>query len=75
MEATLPSSLPPLPRCGLRVAIPAEYDNVCWLGLGPHETYPDRQASGYLGYFTHSLEELHTPYIFPQENGRRADPR
>ena len=69
------SALPSIPRCGLRWALPSDYDSVQWLGLGPHEAYPDRKSSAYLGVFTSSVEDLHTPYIFPQECGRRADPR
>ena len=29
----------------------------------------------YLGSFECSVQELEEPYVFPQENGRRADPR
>lgn len=77
MTATPPSSpsLPPLPRFGLKLALPCDYSTASWLGLGPHEAYPDRQAGVYMGQFRKSIEDLHTPYVFPQECGRRADPR
>ena len=70
-----PSSLPPLPRAGLTFALSSEYSAVEHCGLGPYEVYPDRMAAAYLGVFSHTVEELHTPYIVPQENGRRASPR
>ena len=77
IAATPPSSslLPPLPRFGLKLALPCDYGSASWVGLGPHEAYPDRQAGVYMGQFRKSVEELHTPYVFPQECGRRADPR
>ena len=75
MSATVPAQMAPLGRFGLKLAIPCDYDRVSWFGLGPHEAYPDRKASVYLGQFHQSVDELHTPYVFPQECGRRADPR
>jgi hypothetical protein len=70
-----PSSLPPIPRSGIRFAVPAEFDQAEWLGLGPYEAYEDRKTCVYMGNFEMPVAELHTPYVFPQENGRRADPR
>ncbi|KAJ1439409.1 glycosyl hydrolases family 2, TIM barrel domain-containing protein [Ochromonadaceae sp. CCMP2298] len=67
-----PRSLPPLARCGLRWALPAEFESVQWFGLGPHEAYDDRQACAYLGVFESQVPDLHTPYTVPQECGRRA---
>ena len=67
--------MPPLPRCGLRWALPPRYQKVRWFGLGPHEAYDDRKAAVYLGVFDATVDQLHTPYTFPQECGRRADPR
>ena len=70
-----PSTLPPLPRAGVRFAVPSRFDQAQWLGLGPHEAYDDRRFSPHLGTFSSSVQELHTPYVYPQECGRRADPR
>jgi beta-galactosidase len=68
--------LPPLPRVGVSLAI-AKQDNiqVKWLGLGPFENYPDRQSAARFGEYNLSLDELHTPYIFPTDNGLRSDCR
>lgn len=46
-----------------------------WLGLGPHENYPDRQLSAQFGHWSQPLEHMHTPYIFPTENGLRCNTR
>ena len=39
------AALPPLPRAGLHMRLPAACDTVQWLGRGPWECYPDRKAS------------------------------
>lgn len=72
---TPPSLLPSLPRCGVRFSVTSGYDTVRYFGLGPHEAYDDRKQSAYLGVFESPVHALHTRYMNPQENGRRADPR
>jgi hypothetical protein len=75
LDITGLSSLPPLPRIGIKFAVPASLSRADWFGLGPHEAYDDRKACVRLGTFSSDVESLHVPYIVPQENGRRADPR
>ena len=71
-----PSFLPPLPRVGLSLALPDEFQHVQWMGLGPHEAYSDRRSCVYLGAFEGSVAGgMHTDYIYPQENGHRLAPR
>jgi beta-galactosidase len=65
----------PLPRLGLRMALPAELDQVEWFGLGPGEAYRDSRRAARVGRFRATVAELQTPYVFPQENGNRADVR
>jgi len=48
-----------------------EHQNVQWLGLGPHETYPDSCQSGFFDWWERTVPEMHTPYVRPQENGNR----
>ncbi|CSC23995.1 beta-D-galactosidase [Vibrio cholerae] len=69
------SDLPPLPRVGLTLALPVAENPVSWFGRGPHENYPDRLQSAHVGRYTATVDELHTPYIFPSENGLRCDTR
>ncbi|MCX9565322.1 beta-galactosidase, partial [Vibrio cholerae] len=75
VEVTVCAALPPLPRVGLTLALPSTERDVHWFGRGPHENYPDRLQSAYVGHYTASIDELHTPYIFPTENGLRCDTR
>jgi beta-galactosidase len=65
----------PLPRIGLRMAVPAGLRLVEWFGRGPGEAYADTGRAARVGRFAASVEELQTPYLYPQENGNRADVR
>jgi beta-galactosidase len=71
----------PLPRLGLRLALPwphaAEQGDVrvSWFGGGPGEAYPDTRQASRIGQYSMTVEELQTPYVFPQENGSRLDVR
>ncbi|MDR0638991.1 MAG: DUF4981 domain-containing protein [Spirochaetaceae bacterium] len=71
----LDPGLPELPKAGLTAKIPARYGNIEWFGLGPGESYPDRQDGVFLGTWTHTPAELETPYVVPQENGNRSGVR
>lgn len=73
MKAQVPSYLPPLPRFGISGSLSADFSKVRWFGKGPHEAYDDRRTSAYLSVFHSTVSDLHTPYMRPQENGRRAD--
>jgi beta-galactosidase len=65
----------PLPRIGLRLALPASLANVGWFGLGPGESYPDSRRAARVSRYRSSLDDLQTPYVYPQENGHRSDVR
>jgi beta-galactosidase len=65
----------PLPRLGLRMAVPGDFKHVEWFGLGPGEAYRDSRRAARVGRFRATVDELQTPYVFPQENGNRADVR
>jgi beta-galactosidase len=65
----------PLPRLGLRMAVPAGLRRVEWFGRGPGEAYADTGRAARVGRFAASVEELQTPYLRPQENGNRRDVR
>jgi beta-galactosidase len=67
--------LPNLPRFGMQMAMPGEFDNVTWYGRGPHETYCDRKTGAAVGIYSGKVEELIHEYVRPQENGNRTDVR
>jgi beta-galactosidase len=65
----------PLPRLGLLFELPASISSVEWFGLGPGESYVDSTQAVRMGRYTSSVDELQTPYVFPQENGNRRSVR
>jgi beta-galactosidase len=65
----------PLPRVGVRIAVPVGLRRVGWFGRGPGEAYADTGRAARVGRFTATVEQLQTPYLFPQENGNRRDVR
>jgi len=71
-DETWPSDLP-LPRIGWTLALEGEPGAVDLLGRGPHESYPDTGGGTTTALWHLGIEELNTPYVFPQENGNRAD--
>ncbi len=75
IQVDIASDIPEPARVGLCVHLAETPDNVRWLGLGPHENYPDRNLAAQQGRWRLPLEAMHTPYIFPTENGLRCDTR
>lgn len=74
-EVVVPDEFGDIPRLGVTFATVAGFTNASWLGLGPHETYPDRKRSGLYGRWSALVDDLAVPYLVPQENGGRADVR
>jgi beta-galactosidase len=64
-----------LPRLGVRLSLPQSLGGVEWYGGGPGEAYPDTRRAARIGRFSAEVDALQTPYVFPQENGNRADVR
>lgn len=62
-----------LPRLGLRFSMPESFERVEWYGRGPKESYPDKKLGMPLGRYSALVDELHEPYVYPQENGSHAD--
>jgi hypothetical protein len=67
--------LPNLPRLGLSMALPGQFDRFSWHGLGPHDTYSDRRESGRVGVYSGLVSDQYVPYIRPQEYGNKIDVR
>ena len=64
-----------LPRIGMTMNIPKEYDSIYWFGRGPHENYWDRKSSAYLGIYSGEVADQAFPYVRPQETGYKTDVR
>ena len=74
-KVTADKHLPRLPRIGLTMSLPREFENIAWLGRGPHENYCDRKTGAPVGLYSCTVDEMYFPYIVPQENGNRSDVR
>ncbi|MCX7012607.1 MAG: DUF4981 domain-containing protein [Candidatus Sumerlaeota bacterium] len=69
------AGMPFLPRLGLTMEIPGDFDAFAWYGRGPHETYSDRKQGARVGVWRGTVDEQYVPYIYPQENGNKTDVR
>ncbi|MFC1726000.1 glycoside hydrolase family 2 TIM barrel-domain containing protein [candidate division KSB1 bacterium] len=67
--------LPELPRFGMQMILPVEFDNMTWYGRGPFESYWDRKTGAPVGIYSGTVAEQYHPYIRPQENGNKTDVR
>jgi beta-galactosidase len=67
--------LPEMPRIGLRMEMPSEFDNLMWFGRGPHENYIDRNRSAFVGLYSGKVGDQYFNYVRPQENGYKTDVR
>ncbi|MBJ2064659.1 beta-galactosidase [Serratia odorifera] len=75
VEGQRAEHLPALARIGMVFQATPDAAEVEWLGLGPHENYPDRRQSACFSRWRLPLSEMVTPYVFPTENGLRCDTR
>ena len=62
-----------LPRIALELELSQDLENISWFGRGPGESYPDSKRAAYVDLFRRKVGELHTPYVYPQDNGNRSD--
>lgn len=69
------SGMPYPARIGLSCQLAQVNERVEWLGLGPHENYPDRLSSACFDRWNLPLDAMYTPYVFPTENGLRCGTR
>ena len=75
VEVDTAAGQPEPARIGLRCQLAEAVDSVSWLGLGPHENYPDRRLAAEFSRWQLPLAELSTAYVFPGENGLRGGTR
>ncbi len=73
--ATIPGELLDIPRIGSVLELADGLEDVRWWGLGPHECYPDRRASGLVAVHRSSVDDMAEPLVHPQEHGARLDIR
>ena len=69
----IPDTLPPLPRLGIVIELPREYEQLSWYGRGPWDNYPDRKESCPIGMWKSVVSEQYVHYARPQDSGNHED--
>ncbi|MCW0482019.1 glycoside hydrolase family 2 TIM barrel-domain containing protein [Gaoshiqia sediminis] len=69
------NDLPEIPLMGMNLVMPSQFDQMSWLGRGPHESYSDRKTSAFVGKYSGSVADQYWAYVRPQENGNKTDVR
>ncbi|MFB6308404.1 MAG: glycoside hydrolase family 2 TIM barrel-domain containing protein, partial [Haloarculaceae archaeon] len=72
MQSTISSYLP---KYGLQLRMPGQFDNFEWFGRGPGETYPDRKWHERIGRHSGSVSDQFVSYIPPGDYGNKCDTR
>ena len=62
-----------IPRAGIEFSMPLQFNRVTWYGLGFEENYCDMKAHVQKGLYSASVQDMHTEYVKPQENGHREE--
>jgi beta-galactosidase len=62
-----------LPKVGLQLQLPGNFQEMEWHGRGPFETYPDRKTGARADVYKTTVKEAYVPYIIPQDHGNRTD--
>ena len=73
ISVAIDGDMPPLPRIGACLRLAEASNSISWFGRGPHENYPDRCLGADIAHWTQTVDAMHTPYIFPSDNGLRCD--
>lgn len=64
-----------IPRIGMRMQLPYEYNNMSYFGKGPWENYQDRNVAAFVDLYESNVTDQYYPYVRPQENGYKTDVR
>ncbi len=75
VECLKSKKIPFVPRFGLTLEMPSEYENVKYFGLGDMPNLPDYKEHAMLGVYECKVDEMREKYIKPQESGMRSDVR
>lgn len=69
----IPDGLPELPRIGIVIELPRDYELLTWYGRGPWDNYPDRKQSCPIGLWKSTVSEQYIHYPRPQDSGNHED--
>lgn len=69
LSAKVTERAPALPRFGLNIVMPKDFENMKYLGYGPVETYCDRFRSQMISEYETTVSDNFEHYVVPTENG------
>ena len=76
MQTSQTDDIPNMFRYGMRMEMPARYNEVTYYGRGEMENYSDRKSCAKIGIYKQSVTEMYNNRMArPQESGTRSDLR
>ncbi len=66
---------PDMPEFGFMFFMDADYDHATWYGMGPEETYCDKNLGGKLSVYSNLVKDNVQPYLVPEETGNKTGVR
>jgi beta-galactosidase len=64
-----------VPRVGLELILPPDFEEFEYYGYGPGENYRDRKLAAILGLYRSTVTDQHFPFVPPSENGGHEETR
>ena len=65
-------ALADLPRLGVTMTLPDDFEALDWYGLGPLDTYIDRDRAAIVGRWSGTVTGQYVDYAVPQEHGNKT---
>lgn len=65
-------ALDDLPRLGVTITLPDDFETLRWFGRGPLENYIDRNRASAVGHWSGTVSGQYVPYVLPQEHGNKT---
>jgi len=75
MRTTVGADFTSIPRAGLELTLSPGFEELEYLGRGPHENYRDRASSSWLAVHKSTVDGEHFPFNPPSETGGHEDTR
>ena len=70
---TIQGDVPDLPRLGIQLMLPKEYEQLEYYGRGPWDTYPDRWHSCHIGLWHSTVTNEYAHFPVPQDCGNHGE--
>ncbi len=64
-----------IPRVGLNFVAAEGFEDLCWYGRGPRESYCDRKLAASVGKYASTVESTHFPFVPVSHNGSHSETR